>query len=258
MKLEERQPRSFGRRKWGMVIAVATALLVTAAPNTYASMIAGWDFAGVSGGAGNYGPSPMAATTSDSHVTIGGLTRGSGVATAGTAASNAWGGSGWDGTTDAAGAIAAAKVATFSAKANAGFTLSLGSIDAYNVRHSGTGPATGQWQYSLDGSLFTNLGAPITWGSNTTAAGNPQTAINLSAIPALQLLPATTTVTFRLANYNASGSGGTWYFNDPAGSAGTDFSISGSTATANVPEPASLALASIGGIALVLFRRRQT
>ena len=63
-------------------------------------------------------------------------------------------------------------------------------------------------------------------------------------------------MTFRVATYGATGSGGTWYFNDPANTAATDFSISGSTAAASVPEPASLALASISGVALVLFRRR--
>ena len=255
MKLEERRPRNFGRRTWGIVIAVAAALLISAAPNTYATTIASWDFAGTSGGAGNFGPSPLNPVSTDSHATVGGLTRGSGVSTAGTGANNAWGGSGWDGTTTAAQAIAASKVGTFTVKANTGFTLSLSSIDAYNVRHSGTGPATGQWQYSLDGSSFIDLGLPITWGANTTVAGNPQPAISLSGIAALQSVPSATTVTFRVANYNASGSGGTWYLNDPAGSAGTDFSISGSTA-ASVPEPTSVALASICGVALLTFRRR--
>jgi hypothetical protein len=52
--------------------------------------IAGWDMNGLS----NYGPSPFAATTSHGDITVGGLTRGSGITTINTAAGNAWGGNG--------------------------------------------------------------------------------------------------------------------------------------------------------------------
>ena len=167
----------------GRSYLAAGVFLLAACGQTYASTIVAWDFAPLPGGANNFGASPLAPTTSDSNVAVGGLTRGSGVSTAGTGAAHAWGGSGWDGTASAADAISASKYATFTLKPNTGFTLSLSSIDAYNIRHSGTGPATGQWQYSLDGSSFTNLGGPITWGSNTTAAGNVQPAISLASIP---------------------------------------------------------------------------
>jgi len=49
------------------------------------------------GGTNNFGPSPFAATLSDSNVTVGGLTRGIGVGTTGTGAASGWGGNAWDG-----------------------------------------------------------------------------------------------------------------------------------------------------------------
>lgn len=169
--------------------------------------IAGWDFNGLSG----YGSSPQTATNSNSNVTIGGLTRASGFGTGGTAATNAWGGDGGNGT------------ATFTVKANSGYTLSLSEISAYNVRRSNTGATTGQWAYSLDGTNFTNIGSAITWGSTTTSAGNSQSAISLLGISALQNLSSATTVTFRIVN--SGGTTGTWYLNHFQ--SGDDFIVQG-------------------------------
>lgn len=210
------------------------------------------------GGSNNFGPSPFAATSSDSNVTVGGLTRGSGVGTTGTGAAGGWGGVAWDGNASLAAAVTANDFVTFTVKANAGFELSLTDIAAYNVRRSGTGPTTGQWQYSTDGSSFTDIGSAITWGGVTTGAGNPQALIDLSGITALQSVPDTTTVTFRVVNWNASGSGGTWYFNG-AGSTATEqfLTVNGTVA---VPEPSTLGLAG-AGVALAGLRglkRRRT
>jgi hypothetical protein len=130
--------------------------------------------------------------------------------TGGTAASNAWGGTG-NGS------------ASFTVKANAGYTLNLTQISAYNVRRSSAGATTGQWAYSLDGTTFVNIGSAITWGSTTTSSGNAQPAITLSSISALQNLPATTTVTFRVTLTGATT--GTWYLNQFQ--AGDDFVVTG-------------------------------
>lgn len=71
-----------------------------------------------------------------------------------------------------------------------------------------------QFAYSLDGTSFTLIGAPI------TVTGTPSTLpqINLSGVSALQNVPASTTITLR---YYASGqtTTGGWGFNSP--SAGT-------------------------------------
>jgi len=131
------------------------------------------------GGTNIFGPSPFAATSSDSNVTVGGLTRGSGVGTTGaTGAASGWGGAAWNGNANLAAAVTANDFVTFTVKANSGFELSLTDIAAYNVRRSSSGPTTGQWQYSTDGSSFTDIGSAITWGGVTTNAGNPQALLS--------------------------------------------------------------------------------
>jgi hypothetical protein len=166
------------------------------------------------GGTGNFGPSPFTATTSAANITVGGLTRGSGILTpaGGSGAAAAWGGTDFL-TTSAAAAITANDIVTFTIAANSGYKVSVAGIDAYNIRRSGTGSTGGQWQYQIGSGTFTNIGTPITWGTGTAAAGNEQPAIDLSGITALQNVSAGTTITFRLALYGATGTGGTWYIN---------------------------------------------
>lgn len=171
-------------------------------------MLAGWDFNGLT----SYGPSPFNPTFLHSDVAAIGLTRGSGVGTTGSAASNAWGGVAWN-VANAAAAISGGKFATFSLSAKPGYRISLSSIDPYNIRRSSTGASTGQWQYSLDGIQYTDLGSEITWGSVTSGAGNPQTAIDLTSLSTMQRVENGTSIHFRLLSYGASASTGTWYLN---------------------------------------------
>jgi hypothetical protein len=240
------------RLKAATAAAIVAAVSLAAHPQAEGATIASWNFTGVTG----YGASPLAPNNgADANVSVVGLTRGSGVGTGGTAAGNAWGGNAWDGTANLSAAVAAGKFATFSVKADPGYELSLSGFDAYNVRRSSTGPTTGQWQFSLDGTSFTDIGSPITWGSNTSSSGNAQSAIDLSSIAALQNMDDATTATFRLVNWNASGSGGTWYLN--GGGAVKTFTLLGSSEVA-VPEPVTAALAGVGLIGMaVSVRRRQ-
>ncbi len=170
-----------------------------------------------------------------------GLTRGSGVATTGNAGANAWGGSEWNGTallTTSAAAIADGAFVTFTLTPNTGYSVSLSGIPAYNIRRSNSGPTTGLWQYSLDGSTFTDIDLPITWGTTTSGAGNVKDPINLSGLPALQNIAAGTTVTFRVVNWGASGTG-TWYFNSLA-AAGSDLVINGTVTSVGGDLPPSI------------------
>lgn len=194
-----------------------------------AQVIAGWDFDPLPGGSNNYGPSPYAAITIGSNVTIGGLTRGSGVGTTGTGAGNAWGGNNFT-ETSLANAITANDFATFTIQANTGYKVSLSSIGAYNIRRSSTGPTTGQWQYRIGSGSFVNIGSSITWGGVTNSAGNPQSAISLSGISDLQNVAAPTTITIRVVTWGASGATGTWYLNDPSATPGDDFIVNGAVA----------------------------
>jgi hypothetical protein len=182
------------------------------------TIICAWDVNGLTA----YGPSPYAATITGNGVTIGGLTRGSGLTTTGMAAGSTWGATGWyEGSTPDMpnDAIAANTFVTFSITPSFGVEISLSVIEPYNIRRSGTGPTTGIWQYSINGGAYIDIGSPITWGPVTTpaAAGNLQSAINLTEISPLQNLTSDSTVTFRIVNWGASGNTGTWYINDISG-----------------------------------------
>ena len=234
--------------------AAAAAFLV--ASTASASLVAGWDFSNLTGGIGNFGPNTLAAASSDANVTVNGLTRGNGVTTPAStnAASHAWGGAGWMSTNESQAAQNGDYV-SFGFTAGEGYLLSLNAINAYNVRHSSSGPIYGRWQYQVGGGEFVNIGSTITWGSVTNSAGNPQAGIELGGIESLQNLAAGTTVTFRLLNWSASGANGTWYLNDPGSQSGgpLDFVVEG-TVTAT-PAPGAIAL--LGAVGLVANRRRR-
>jgi len=176
----------------------------------FSAVLAAWEVLGV----GGFGPSPFDATESSASVTVGGLTRGT-LTTTGVAAANAWGANGWFETSPSSqfDAIAAGSFVTFTITPNFGVNVSLTTIEPYNIRRSDTGPTTGIWQYSINGTDFFDIGTPINWGGST-AAGNPQVAIDLSGIADLQNLTSTTTVTFRIVNWGATGALETWYFNN--------------------------------------------
>lgn len=181
--------------------------------------LAAWEVNGVHIIQG-FGPSPFDATTSHPAVSVGGLTRGSGLTTTGGAANNAWGANGWPSglpTENQANAIATNNFITFTITPNFGVNVSLTTIEPYNIRLSGTGPTTGIWQYSINGVDYFDIGSEITWGGDTSGTGNDQVAINLSGIPELQNLTSATTVTFRIVNWGTTNNGGTWYINDTPG-----------------------------------------
>lgn len=192
------------------------------------TVLAGWDMGPLPGGTNNYGPSPFTPLTVHSSVTVGGLTRGPGVGISGTGAAHAWGGTNWV-ASSLDSAVTAGDYATFTIQPKNGFTISISQIAAYNVRRSGTGPTTGQWQYSLDDTSFTNIGSAITWGDTTNKRGNPQSAIGLSGINDLQGVSHPTTVTFRVVNWGGTNSAGTWYLNDPEDDTANDFQVEAST-----------------------------
>ncbi len=190
-------------------VTSAVASLTVNNPASYSGVLAGWDMNGVS----SYGTSPMAPTTNAVNVTVTGLTRGSGVTISGTAASRAWGGVNWSQTTAAAG-VTANQFATFGIVAANGYAISYSSISKFNYRRSSSGPANGVLQFQLGNGAFTDIATvsyPVSNGSGGTVS-----AIDLSGVTALQNVPAGTNVSFRIVNYSANSSGGTWYVYDGA------------------------------------------
>jgi len=120
----------------------------------------------------------------------------------------------------------------FTLSAAAGYTLSLGTIDA---RFNGTptfyeaSGVTGQFAYSLNGSTFVLIGSP--WTMTSTGA-MPQ--LDLSGVSALQNVPDATTITLR---YYASGqttSGGWGFYSAAAGQYG--LAIGGTFAASGLPQ----------------------
>ncbi len=190
----------------------------------FSAVLAGWNVSGV----GGFGPSPFFATSTNPSVLVGGLTRGAGLTTIGVGSNDSWGADGFHLLNPSQlSAIDAGKFITFTITPAFGVNISITGIDPYNIRRSGTGPATGIWQYSVDGTPFEDIGDPITWGTDTGGAGNPQPAIDLSGIPALQNVTSATTVTFRIVTWGstATQTAGTWYINQVG--AGNDLIIRG-------------------------------
>ena len=194
-------------------------MLLTVLGKALAVTVAAWNPAGLT----SYGPSPWGATTSDPNITVTGLTRGGGVLLSGSGAGNAWGGVNWAGA-DMPGGISAGSTATFTIHANTGYNVSLTTLNLY-YRRSGTGPGSGELQYSIDGTTFVNVAAFAYTSTGSSGAALP--AVDLSGITNLQNVPATTTVTFRIVNWGG-GTGGTWYVFNAAG-----LSVTGTVNTAS-------------------------
>jgi hypothetical protein len=215
-----------------------------AASAANAAVVAGWSFTGLTAS----GASPQAATSSDANVTVGGLTRGSGIGTTPTAPSNAWGGYLGAARADAAAAITASQFATFTVTAKNGYQVSFSQIDAYNYRRPGTGPDSLQWQYSVGTGSFSNIGSALSI-PGTSTAGTTMGLISLSGISALQNVAAGSAITFRMVLYANTNPGG-FYFQNGTGSG---LSVSGTTAA--IPAPGCAAL--VGLVGLVASRRRR-
>jgi hypothetical protein len=193
--------------------------------------LVGWDVSGLTGGNTNYGPSPLSPTTNAANLTGGGLVRGSGVLTSGTAAARAWGGVGFSSSTAAA-AITANQFATFSFSANSGYNVSCSAISKFDYRRSGTGPPGGVLQYQLNSAAFVDI-TSLSYPSNTSAGGSIA-PIDLSGIAALQNVGPGTNITFRIVNYGG-GSAGTWYIFDVSNSPALDFALQGTVSPILTP-----------------------
>jgi hypothetical protein len=199
----------------GLPGSISSSFTVSSAPIT----LLYWNVNGQS----NYGTSPLAPTSSNANLTIGSLTRGSGVTTTGTAAARAWGGNGWNYTT-AALAIAGNAYMTFSVTPVTGYAFSAAAC-SLTYRRSSSGASSGLLQYQINSGSFVDI-ATLSF-SSTSSSGATLTQ-DLSSVTALQSVPSTSTVTFRLVPYGASGSTGTFYvYNSGNVTTSQDLSLNG-------------------------------
>lgn len=172
------------------------------------AQIAAWNPAGVSG----YGTSPWTATTADANVNVGGLVRGSGVTTSGTAAAGGWGGNGWN-------ASVPNLNITFTLEAKTGYSLSLSNF-ALKYRRSSTGPNAFNLEYAVGAGSYTLISSVST--TNTSSSGADITPVSLTGIADLQNVPNGTVISIRMTPTGATNAGGTFYVY------GTGLSVSGS------------------------------
>jgi len=235
--------------------AIAGGLISTLA--AHAQLLAGWDTSTLTGGAGNWGPSPLTATVTAPNLTVSTqLTRGSGISTAAanSAAVRGWGGHDWQNTTSA-NAIVNGDTVTFDIQANTGYSLSLSAFNlAY--RRSASGPSSGLLQAQVGTGGYFDVTTFSYTVSATTGATLP--AVDLTGISALQNVAAGVPVSFRLANFGGTTTSGTWYVWDIAPtSTAPDISVSGTLALTAVPEPSEYAaMAGAGLVGFAIWRRR--
>lgn len=217
-------------------LALAVSAVAHAAP------LLEWNMNGVDGTA----PS----LTMSGNGLTGTVTLGSGL-TLGTTRANAWGATGFD-TNSAATAFAAGDYFVFTITGDPGVTFSLDNL-TYSISRSMTNMVTtGQWQYSLDGTNFTNVGSFTAIGTGVASAAKTLSTTstvfdNMSG-----------TVTFRLAVWGGSGTtmppGQVVYLNNSNAGA-SPMTLNGTTSA--VPEPTATALIALGVAGTLLARRRR-
>lgn len=173
------------------------------------AQLAAWDFSGENGGA------TSAAEVFDSKLdSTGTVTRGSGAAAS--AAVNSFRTTGFKNN-----GISLAETDYFQITLSAapGYSLSIGTIDARfngtDTFHAAPAGVTGQFAYSLDGSVFTLLGDPFVM---TGTGAMPQ--LDVSAISALQNVPDAVTVTIRYFASGQTTTGGWGFYSGAAGQYG--------------------------------------
>lgn len=173
-------------------------------------------------------------------ITVGDISRGSGLTASG--ALNSISSSGWS-----TGALDLDDYYGFSLTIDSGFTLDLTSLH-FAERRSGTGIRNFQVRASNDNfTTFSTVVSEITVPDNTSTRDQDF---------ALSLNDLTGTIAFRIYGYNAEGTGGTWRLANHSSEGG--LVLNGSLTA--VPEPTTIALISLaaaGGAGSYWRKRRQ-
>lgn len=204
-----------------LLLPAASTTLLILASHVQAEIVVGWEMTGQTA----FGTQGLAPSFADQDVTVGGLTRGAGFGTTGSAAGNGWGGNGIEGPTTAADAITAENFITFTVTPDATFEFSASSMSV-NYRRSGAGANKFALQYQVGAGSFADIGE-FDLGSSSSAGSNV-TGIDLAAVPGLQDVSGQT-VTFRIVPFGSTDPNGTFYFYGPL--PGFDLRLDGSVQT---------------------------
>lgn len=162
---------------------------------------------------------------------VNGITRGSGLTMASGATLNGYWGANSFSTTTAANGISTNKFLTFRLQSTNGKSVSYKTIDSLKIRIAADGPIRYQLDYQINNGSFASI-ATIT-GPSRTAGNYKLDPINISNISALQNVPSTSTVTFRLTPFDATGTG-VFYIGDGTPNTGADLSITGVHAPSSI------------------------
>lgn len=200
--------------------AITTNIVDTRSPF---SEIVSWNTSALTGGGqsvANFMPTSIATDLT----AVTGLTRGSGTTLSPGSISNGFWGANSFSTTTAAAGITANKFLTFQLQSTNGKNVSYNSIDSFKIRIASDGPIAYQVDYQINAGAFMLAG--ILTGPPAVTGNYTLNPIDLSGIAALQNVPPTSTVTFRITPYSASGTG-VFYFGAGPSDVNSDFSITG-------------------------------
>jgi hypothetical protein len=197
--------------------------------------IVSWNTSAITGG-GQSVANLMPTFTAPDLTVVSGLQRGSGTSFSPTSISNGfWGNNGFA-RLSAAHGIDSNKILTFRLQSANGKNVSYTSIDSFKIRIASNGPIRYQVDYRINSGAFfpiaTITGPPRTTGNYSL---NP---VDLSGIAALQNVPPTSIVTFRITPFDCTGDG-VFYFGAGTTDLSSDLSITGRF-TDNSPVPVTL------------------
>jgi hypothetical protein len=204
------------------IIRTATAAIFVAAAciqinqASAQTQLAGWNVQSLPDGAGGAPPALFAATSfATNYVMAGNLSKSTnspGIQVVSTE-NEAYGGNGWTNTgfTDSEGSsITNGLSMAYSVVAAPGYTISF-TENFLNFHTSSTGPSSAALQYCTDGVSYSNIALIAYGGGGGTSTVTGTNIVNLSTNAFLQNVPPGITNYFRLVNWGATSSNGTWY-----------------------------------------------
>ncbi|MCR9063534.1 MAG: right-handed parallel beta-helix repeat-containing protein [Cytophagales bacterium] len=154
-----------------------------------------------------------------------GLTRGAGLSSGATSVTGGWGATSWE-TTYAAG-LADESVIYFGFKPKPGFAMSLQNIDPFSYKRSGTGPAEGIIDFTVNGGTsYSGVSQGPFYFGNSSAGGAGVTPTRILSYDS-ELQQTSNAVGFRIVPYNATDPAGEFFIYNII-SSGDDFTINGS------------------------------
>lgn len=187
-------------------------------------VLAGFNTAALTTTTSNSIANPLAPTTLDGRLTAPqSLTAGSGN-TGSFSLAGFWGALSWSNSTATVG-ISENKFMSFKLQSTTGKTVNYSLIDTVNIRVNTNGPNQYQFQYQINNGSFVNIATRSipTVTALTTAKLNP---IDVSGITALQNVPSTSSVTFRIVPFGATTTN-SFSIGDGTNNVTNDFAVKG-------------------------------